>query len=160
MSNINTKRVDSLEQDAFALQKALSELVKVYQFRDRKNICYYDVSVTQCYALDALMILGSMSQNNLAQHLYLDKSTASRVVDSLENKGYLNREIDANDARSKILSVTPEGVELYKKIEHDLIKEMQNLIEDLDPEIRGATIHLISRLARTASERFTKKTKK
>ena len=81
------------------------------------------------------------------------------IIDSLENKGYVNRESDINDARSKVLQVTVKGEELHDQIEKDLVIEMQQLIEDLDPEIRTATIQLINRLARAASERFTQKTK-
>lgn len=150
----------SLAKDAQALQKALNELVRVYQFRDRKNIYYYDISVTQCYALAALVKEGPLSQNRLAQSLYLDKSTTSRVVDSLESKGYLTREIDEADVRSKILRITPKGMDLHNRIEHDLIQETQNLIKDLDPEIRNATIQIINRLARKAAERFAQKIQK
>jgi hypothetical protein len=38
--------------DAETFHAALSELVRVYQFRDRDRICCHDVSVTQCYALE------------------------------------------------------------------------------------------------------------
>src|SRR3954462_6510043 len=80
-----------LERDTEALYDALSELIRVYQFRDRDRICCFDVSVTQCYALEALARRGGMTLNDLAAQLYLDKSTASRVVDALERKGYMTR---------------------------------------------------------------------
>src|SRR6185295_7416015 len=75
--------------DATALHEALSELVRVYQFRDRDRICCHDISVTQCYALEALLRRGPSGLNELAQELYLDKSTASRVVAALQRKGYI-----------------------------------------------------------------------
>lgn len=81
----------ALDKDSFELHKALSDLVRVYQFRDRNRICYYDVSVTQCYAISAIIAHGAMTLTELAVKLYLDKSTASRVVDSLEQKGYVTR---------------------------------------------------------------------
>ena len=60
--------------------------MRVYQFRDRDRICCFDVSVSQCYALEGLVRRGGLTLNELAAHLYLDKSTASRVVDALERK--------------------------------------------------------------------------
>ena len=54
----------SLEQDAENLYAALSELVRVYQFRDRDTICCYDVSVTQCYAIEALLRRGPSGLND------------------------------------------------------------------------------------------------
>src|SRR5262245_14728391 len=87
-----TPRVDpKLHADAESLHAALSELVRVYQFRDRDRICCHDVSVTQCYALEALLRRGPSSLNELASELYLDKSTASRVVATLRRKGYVTR---------------------------------------------------------------------
>src|SRR5215471_11457095 len=80
-----------LDQDAENLYAALSELVRVYQFRDRDTICCYDVSVTQCYAIEALLRRGPSGLNDLAAELYLDKSTTSRVVSTLERKGYVTR---------------------------------------------------------------------
>ena len=81
----------ALERDVHLFYDALSDLIRVYQFRDRDRICCYDVSVSQCYGLEALVRRGPMTLNDLAAHLYLDKSTASRVVDALERKGYVAR---------------------------------------------------------------------
>ena len=39
----------ALQADAETLHAALSELVRVYQFRDRDRICCHDISVTQCW---------------------------------------------------------------------------------------------------------------
>ncbi len=146
-----------LNRDAKELNRALSELVRVYQFRDRTRICYYDVSVTQCYALTALIARGSMTLNELAAELYLDKSTASRVIDALEGKSYVRRATDPGDARALKLEVTDRGLDLHEKILRDLEEEMRMMISDLDPDVRQATIRLVARLARAASERFAEK---
>jgi len=149
-----------IDKHARDLNNAVSELVRVYQFRDRKCIYYYDVSVTQCYAISALLRLGPASLNALAADLYLDKSTASRVVDSLERKGYVRRVVDAADARALRLEVTAEGRALHKRIISDLVDEMKTLIEDLDPAVRAGATSLVQRLARAAAKRFASKTRK
>ena len=74
-----------LDRDAAELHRALTDLIRVYQFRDRRRICCHDISVTQCYALDVLAAQGPVLLRELASALYLDTSTASRVVDSLES---------------------------------------------------------------------------
>jgi DNA-binding MarR family transcriptional regulator len=143
----------ALERDAQALYGALSDLIRVYQFRDRDRICCYDVSVSQCYALEALVQKGGMSLNDLAAHLYLDKSTASRVVDALERKEYVTRAPHPSDRRAVVLEATAAGRELYRKIQGDILAEERALLADFDPEVRRAMTHLIARLARAASER-------
>jgi DNA-binding MarR family transcriptional regulator len=101
-----------------------------------------------------------MTLNRLAAELYLDKSTASRVADSLEEKGYLRRSIDPGDARALSLEVTKKGLELHCRIEQDLVDEMKKLLVDIDPDVRRSTVRLFARLARTAETRFTQKEKK
>jgi MarR family transcriptional regulator, 2-MHQ and catechol-resistance regulon repressor len=143
----------SLEEDARSFYAALSDLVRVYQFRDRDRICCHDVSVSQCYALQALAERGGMTLNDLAAHLYLDKSTASRVVDALERKGYVERAPHPGDRRALLLAATGAGRELHRRIQSDLLAEEEALLSGFDPEIRRAMTQLLARLARAAAAR-------
>ncbi|MDC8014989.1 MarR family winged helix-turn-helix transcriptional regulator [Tahibacter soli] len=140
--------------DAEALHSAVSDLVRVYQFRDRDKICCYDISVTQCYALEALAEKGPMRSQALAELLLLDKSTTTRVVDALERKGYVTRKADASDARALSLEITRGGRTLYETINRDLIAQQAELLADLDPEVRAGVTDVIRRLARAAEARF------
>jgi MarR family transcriptional regulator, 2-MHQ and catechol-resistance regulon repressor len=143
----------ALEQDTRSFYEALSELLRIYQFRDRDRICCYDVSVTQCYALEALVRLGPLGGNELAAALYLDKSTASRVVDALERKGYVVRERQPGDGRAVRLEITESGRTLHDRIVVDILAEEQALLSEFEPEIRRALTALLQRLARAAGAR-------
>jgi MarR family 2-MHQ and catechol resistance regulon transcriptional repressor len=142
----------ALERDTEELYDALEELLRVYQFRDRDRICCFDVSVSQCYALDGLTRRGSMTLNELAAHLYLDKSTASRVVDALERKGYVARLPHPTDGRASLLEVTAEGRGLVGKIRESILAEERQLLADFAPEVRQAMTLVLRRLARAASQ--------
>ena len=111
----------TLTRQARELQDALAEFVRVYQFRDRDRICCHDVSVTQCYALDALMRRGLVTMNELAAELCLDKSTTSRVVATLERKGYVARATHPRDGRAVLLTATASGKGLVERILDDLV---------------------------------------
>lgn len=143
----------TLARDAADLQRSLSDLVRVVQFRDRDRICCHDISVTQCYALEELIRRGPLTLNELAQVLYLDKSTASRVVDSLERKGYATRSPHPADGRALLLAATPTGRALCERIEGDLVLEAQRLLVDIEPEARRAMALLLGRLARAVESR-------
>ena len=142
-----------LARDAAELYDALEDLLRVYQFRDRDRICCFDVSVSQCYALEALVRRGGMTLNELAGFLYLDKSTASRVVDALERKGYVARSAHPEDRRSVLLEATPAGRTLEGTIRESILVEERQLLADFDPEVRQAMTRLIARLARAAAGR-------
>ena len=145
-----------LEEDAKNLYAALSELVRVYQFRDRDRICCHDVSVTQCYAIEALVRRGPSGLNELAADLFLDKSTASRVVATLTRKGYVTRVAHAEDRRAVVLTVTPAGRKLHDRIRKDLVAEERALLADFEPEVRKAAPKLLLRLARAAMSRTSR----
>lgn len=154
--HVDPKEVASfdLDQDARALHGAVSDLVRVYQFRDRDKICCHDVSVTQCYAIEALIRRGPLRMNDLAAALYLDKSTASRVIDSLERKKYVERLPSSDDRRSVMLRATRSGKALHERIERDLIEQQKALLRDLDPQLRATVTDVIGRLAKAAEARL------
>ena len=142
-----------LERDAADLHAALSELIRVYQFRDRDLICCHDLSVTQCHALEVIGSGGPLSMNELAAKLYLDKSTTSRVVDALERKGYAVREPNPEDRRALLLTTTDEGISILERVRGEIIAEEKRLLADFEPAVRREMTRLISRLARAAAAR-------
>jgi DNA-binding MarR family transcriptional regulator len=150
----STARRAGLQHDAEALQAAVADLVRVYQFRDRDRICCHDVSVTQCYALEMLVQHGAMRLGALAERLFLDKSTTSRVVNTLVRKGYAEQRADATDGRAMLISVTRQGRRLYDRITSDLVEQQRQVLEDLAPDIRAGVVQVIQRLARAADARF------
>ena len=143
-----------LHRDAQALQAAIADLVRVYQFRDRDRICCHDISVTQCHTLEMLVEHGPMRLNDLTERLFLDKSTTSRVVRTLVKKGYIEQQADPSDGRATALSVTLAGRHLYARITDDLVAQQEDLLADLDPDVRAGVVDVIRRLARAADSRF------
>jgi len=143
----------ALKRDTAELYAALSDLIRIYEFRDRDRICCFDVSVTQCYALEELARRGGMTLNDLAGRLYLDKSTASRVVDALERKGYVVRSPHPQDRRAVLLEATEAGRTLERTIRESILAEEEQLLADFDPEVRQAMTRLITRLTQAAARR-------
>jgi DNA-binding MarR family transcriptional regulator len=144
----------ALDADARALQSALSDLVRIYQFRDRNGICCYDISVTQCYALEALVDHGPMRLSALADRMYLDKSTTSRVVQTLVRKGYAANGGEAGDRRAMAIAPTQSGRKLLRRIKADLVEQQKLLVQDIDPKVRAGVIEVVRRLANSAEARF------
>jgi DNA-binding MarR family transcriptional regulator len=144
----------ALDRDAADLQAAVADLVRVYQFRDRDCICCHDISVTQCYALETLVEHGPIRLGALAERLFLDKSTTSRVVATLVKKGYVKQGADAQDGRAMALSATRKGRSLCVRITDDLVGQQKQLLYDLDPDVRAGVVRVLRRLAQAANARF------
>jgi DNA-binding MarR family transcriptional regulator len=144
----------ALDRDAADLHAAVADLVRVYQFRDRDQICCHDISVTQCYALETLVEHGPLRLSALADRLFLDKSTTSRVVGTLVKKGYVEQAADAQDGRAIALNVTRKGRSLCARITGDLVDQQKQLLQDLDPDVRTGVVQVLRRLAQAADARF------
>ena len=142
-----------VQPDTEQFHRALAELIRVYQFRDRDRICCHDVSVTQCYALEALLQRGPRTLNELAAELYLDKSTASRVVDALVAKGYAERRVNPASGRSVLVRATRTGRTLHDRIERDILLAEQRLLADFAPGVRSQMTAMIRSLAQAATAR-------
>ena len=152
-SSKDTAGRGGLDRDARRLQKAVTELARAYQFRDRTRVCCHDLSVTQFYALDALIRNGPSTLNMITAELYLNKSTVSRTVDSLESKGYVRCSTDPVDARALTIEITEQGEKLFLRIEEDLVGEMKTLISEFKSETRRATTQVVTRLTRAVVNR-------
>jgi DNA-binding MarR family transcriptional regulator len=148
------RQPSTLDRDAVALQTAVADLVRVYQFRDRDRICCHDISVTQCCALEALVEHGPMRLRALAERLFLDKSTTSRVVNTLVRKRYVEQRADPTDGRATTLSATARGERLCSRITSELVDQQRQLLQDLDPSVRAGVVQVIRRLAHAADARF------
>ena len=136
----------TIDRDARAFSHALSELIRVVQFRDRDRACCHDLSVSQCYALERVVDGGGLTVNELAAHLYLDKSTASRVANTLVAKGLVARARDSVDGRIVRLEPTRDGLAVHQLVKTDLANEYVALLADFDPDVRSAFTELLGRL--------------
>ena len=140
------KSRQTLDQQAERLGDAVGDLIRAYQFRDRNEICCHGVSVSQCYALDALYRKGPLAMGQLADYLYLDVSTVTRVVDQLEGEGYSERVPDPADRRVVRVEITRGGRAIVRKIRRGLVDDYRRVIEAIPAGSREAVIGAVEQL--------------
>ncbi len=135
---------DPSESRAFSA--ALQDLLRVYQLRDRERICCFDITVSECYALETLVRFGPLTLGELASRLHLDKSTTSRILRALEEKAYARRAPHAEDRRALSLEASTAGRDLYERIQIDLQNRHEGVLRGLDPAVRKAVLLVVRRL--------------
>ena len=153
MTTLQVSTDKALHADARAITDRLGHLIRLAQFRDRDRACCHGLSVTQCYALDAIIRTGGLGVNGLAAELLLDKSTTSRVARALREKGLVRRAPDPDDGRAIRLVATAEGRDVHDRIESRLLADHADLIRDLTPEARSAVVEVLGRLAHAFARR-------
>jgi DNA-binding MarR family transcriptional regulator len=80
----------------------------------------YDLTVMQFYALCVLENDQSVPMNSLSKMLFCDASNVTGIVDRLFARKLIKREENPKDRRVKMITLTPEGADVSKKILADL----------------------------------------
>lgn len=77
-----------------------------------------DLTYTQYIAMLVLWERRSVTAKELGSRLYLDSGTLTPLLKKLEAKGLLTRRRSAQDERSLIVAITPEGEALRERAAH------------------------------------------
>lgn len=100
-------------------------------------IAELDVSITQMKTLHVLVDRGSeISVKELSDRLGLSLPGASRIVDALLRRGWLERREDPDDRRMKRVGITAEGREVLDRIEAARLAGLEGYAASLTPEQR------------------------
>lgn len=91
-------------------------------------------SYSQCHALFELAQHGSLSPVQLADQLLLDKSTTSRLLSNLLQKGLVNVQKDTADRRQKWYSLTEAGRSVLDRNNCLADRQTTDALELLAPE--------------------------
>jgi DNA-binding MarR family transcriptional regulator len=96
-----------------------------------------DVSITQMKTLHVLADGGSeVSVKELSDRLGLSLPGASRIVDALMRRGWLERREDPDDRRMKRVRITDEGRKVLDRIEAARLAGLEDYAASLTPEQR------------------------
>jgi DNA-binding MarR family transcriptional regulator len=75
------------------------------------------------------------SIQEIGKALNFTKSGATKIIDRLENKGYVTREHSSIDGRVCCVTVTTKGMEVISKIMEKYAAYFEEMLEDFEPEI-------------------------
>ena len=97
------------------------------------------VTLAQCHLLLEVGHQKSTNTAELSQILKLDKSTLSRTVDPLVDKGFISREVNPENRRYLTLKLTEEGKKESKKID-SMCKDFYSFLFSNIPEEKHETV--------------------
>lgn len=116
-----------------------------------------DVSMAELVLMKAVADneLNSEENINIADIqslLFVTKAAVSQMYAALEKKGYLNREIDKNNRRKLIVTLTPKGHEILGVMENNMIKLLSKIVSKVGEDNTNQLINLINCLAEALEE--------
>ena len=76
----------------------------------------FNLDIPQWRILANLASRGDMTAQDIARITYSHKSTVSRAVQELENRGFIARKVSLADKRSFTLALTSEGRRMFRQL--------------------------------------------
>ncbi len=134
------------QTNAKALREAVRVLERKLGLLDELETACCGVTFAQCHAVVEIGRAGSISLNDLADALSLDKSTMSRTINNLVANGMAVREIDPADRRYITIQLTESGRQAFETIEERMEEFFASLFEKIPPGKRTQVLESLQLL--------------
>ena len=106
----------------------------------------FDVGIVEWRVLSMLAVESNIPAQRICQVVGLDKSAVSKSVQFLQNGGYLQSQVDPEDARRYTLSLTAAGQALHDRV-FDVAQERERrLLETLSEEEVESLLSMLNRI--------------
>ena len=98
----------------------------------------------------------SLTCKEIANRMNLSRSRITRVIDGLEKKGYMNREIDQTDRRNMRVTLSRRGKIFTTKLNREFTDMHYEILQDIDVSKHESLITTLEHLL-TATEKWLQK---
>lgn len=116
----------------YTLEKSIKVYRKYAQNQILKN--GYDITIDQWLVLKTLQENKNLSQNQIAELVFKDFASITRIIELLSKKKYIQRTINSNDRRKFVLDITEEGNKIIEKIYPIVIENRAKALTDFNLE--------------------------
>jgi DNA-binding MarR family transcriptional regulator len=112
----------------------------------------FGVTPVQFAALNALVATPGIDQRTLAASIGFDTSTLGGVVDRLEARGWVKRQVSPEDRRARLLQVTPEGKQLLQELSASVLSTQERILAPLPEAERQEFLRMLKVLVATNND--------
>ncbi|MCH6264400.1 MULTISPECIES: MarR family winged helix-turn-helix transcriptional regulator [Neobacillus] len=122
----------------FLLGKALQKVNQV----SKSKLSPYGVTPVQYALLRQLWRKDGQFSFELAERLLLDSATITGIIDRLEQNGFIDRRVDPNDRRNKLVFLTEKG----RSMEVPLCQKMEEMNEEVMSDLNDMEIQQFKKI--------------
>lgn len=112
----------------------------------------FGVTPVQFAALNAVVASPGIDQRTLAASIGFDTSTIGGVVDRLESRGWVQRQVSREDRRARLLHVTTEGQRLLQDVSDAVMTTQERILAPLQEDERQEFLRMLKVLVATNND--------
>jgi DNA-binding MarR family transcriptional regulator len=112
----------------------------------------FGVTPVQFAALNAIVASPGIDQRTLAASIGFDTSTIGGVVDRLEARGWVQRQVSRQDRRARLLQVTSEGRRLLQDVSAAVLATQERILAPLPEAERQEFLRMLKVLVATNND--------
>lgn len=128
------------------LREDLRQLARRLQIDNQSEAGCCGLGISHCHALVEVGRKGSLSVNDLAQTLRLDKSTISRTINNLVEQDLIIRESDPSDRRYVDVKLSPQGEKAFNFVEATMESYYLRVLEAIPEDRREQVLESLELL--------------
>jgi len=136
-----------MKSEIAPIRDASRQIVRELHLLDGK-LCIGGFTFSECHLLTELESLGQATASELGERLVLDKSTMSRLVNGVLQKGLVASNRDPADARRRLLSLTSKGRKGVRQIHSYSNQQVDGALDYVAPGERQQVVSGLGRYAR------------
>ncbi|PWV99099.1 MarR family transcriptional regulator with acetyltransferase activity [Hoeflea marina] len=106
------------------------------------------MTLTEARVLYEIGARGELAASDLTRDLHLDPAYLSRILKKFGHAGLVGSRIDADDRRSRVISLTAAGTAAFESIEALSRRQLAALLAPIEPAGRSEIAHAFASLRR------------
>lgn len=135
------------------LQEAVSRFVRAFGLHQPDQTpCGQPIPTSEAHALGELARDGALRQSELAHRLRLEKSTTSRLVTQLINRGWAERTPAPDDGRGVLVRLTQHGTNAAARLAEARAKRFSAVLDHVPEGERADVLRALNILTKAIDE--------
>lgn len=129
--------------------ETMRALVRAYQTFSSYSEAFvrqYDLTSGQFDVIATLGNTSGMLMGDIGEKTLITKGTLTGIVDRLEKKGFVEREVPTDNRRCVLVRLTPSGQQLFENIFPEHIADLKQHFDKLEPSELELLKVLLNRL--------------
>lgn len=94
----------------------------------------FTITIDQWLVIKAILENPGIAQNELAEMVFKDTASVTRIIELLVKAGYLDRKTDPADRRKTILRVKEEGIKIIEQVQALVLRNREKALDTISAD--------------------------